>query len=76
MAPMVVMAKVPRCERTSNGWGSRSLMQPMPLVPWNSSMSFSKRVLNGAFSMEWIWRWKPASRSSMTMPARRVPRCE
>ena len=76
MASTVAMAYVPSCERTSRGWGSLSLMQPMALVPWKSSMSRSKRVRNGAFSMEWIWRWKPRSWSSTTMPARRVPRCE
>ena len=73
MASTVAMAYVPSCERTSRGWGSLSLMQPMALVPWKSSMSRSKRVRNGAFSMEWIWRWKPRSWSSTTMPARRVP---
>ena len=33
MMPTVVMAYSPRWERTSRGWGSVSLMQPMPLQP-------------------------------------------
>ena len=77
MAPTVVRANVPRCERTRSGCGSVSLMQPMPLCPWNPGRSSSKRVRNGVFSMEWISRWKPwSSLSWKIMPARRVPRCE
>ena len=76
IAPMVVMANTPRWERMSSGWGSASLMQPMALVPWKWSSSFSKRVRNGAFSMEWIWRWNPAAWSRTTMPARLVPKWE
>ena len=76
MAPTVVMPNVPRCERTSSGCGSVSLMQPMPLMPLNPGRSSSKRVRNGVFSMEWISRWKPTSSSWKIMPARRVPRCE
>ncbi len=33
MMPTVVMAYSPRWERTSRGWGSVSLMQPMPEQP-------------------------------------------
>ena len=76
MTPTVVMAKVPWWERTSRGWGSVSLMQPMPLVPWKRSRSLSKRERNGVFSMEWISFWNPPVPSQITMPARRVPRCE
>ena len=47
-----------RCERTSSGCGSVSLMQPMPLQPWKPCRSSSKRVRNGVFSIEWISRWK------------------
>ena len=36
MAPMVVIAKVPKCERTSSGCGSASGMHPMALVPWEA----------------------------------------
>ena len=46
-------------ERMSRGWGSVSLMQPMPHVPWNVARSSSNLVRNGVFSMEWISRWKP-----------------
>ena len=63
MAPTVVTANVPRCERTSKGCGSVSLMQPMPLPPWKPGRSSSKRVRNGVFSMEWISRWNPSSAS-------------
>ena len=52
MAPMVVIANVPRCERTSSGWGSASEMHPMALVPWKRTMSSSNFVRNGVFSIE------------------------
>ena len=52
MAPTVVMPNTPRCERTSSGCGSVSLMQPMPLAPWKSARSPSNFVRNGEFSME------------------------
>ena len=77
MAPTVVMPNVPRCERTSSGCGSVSLMQPMPLQPWKPCRSSSKRVRNGVFSIEWISRWKhPSSASWKIMPAHFVPRWE
>ena len=57
----VVRANVPRWERTRRGCGSVSLMQPMPLVPWNPGRSFSNLVRNGVFAMEWISRWNPVS---------------
>ena len=52
MAPTVVTANVPWCERTSSGCGSVSEMHPMPLVPWKRSRSLSNRERNGVFSME------------------------
>ena len=52
MAPMVVIANVPRCERTSSGCGSASEMHPMALVPWKRTMSSSNFVRNGVFSIE------------------------
>ena len=78
MMPTVVMPKVPRCERTSSGCGSVSLMQPMPHWPWKPSRSSSNLVRKGVFSVsiEWISRWKPVSESKKIMPARRVPRWE
>ena len=51
MRPTVVMANVPRWERTTRGWGSVSEMQPMPLVPLISSTSCSNFVRKGEFSM-------------------------
>ena len=76
IAQTVVIAKVPKCERTSKGCGSVSLMHPMPLVPWKLSRSSSNFVRNGVFSIEWISRWNPSSISWIIMPARRVPRWE
>ena len=76
MAPMVVIAKVPKCERTSSGCGSASEMHPMALVPWKRTMSSSNFVRNGVFSMEWICRWNPSFSSWMSIPPRRVPRWE
>ena len=52
IAQTVVIAKVPKCERTSKGCGSVSLMHPMPLVPWKLSRSSSNFVRNGVFSIE------------------------
>ena len=51
MRPTVVMAKLPRCERTISGWGSVSEMQPMPALPDMRSTSRSNFVRNGEFSM-------------------------
>ena len=76
MIPTVVMAYSPRWDRTSRGWGSVSLIQPMPLHPWKSVRSFSNFVRNGVFSMEWICRWNPSFSSWMSIPPRRVPRWE
>ena len=76
MALTVVSANTPMRERMSRGWGSVSLMQPMPHVPWNVARSSSNLVRNGVFSMEWISRWNPSCSSRSTMPARLVPRCE
>ena len=74
MAPTVTMAKVPRWERTSRGWGSLSLMQPMPQQPRNEAASCSNLVRKGVSVMEWICRWQPALASQTAMPALRVPR--
>ena len=63
MMPTKVMPNTPRCERTSSGCGSVSLMQPMPLQPRNMGRSFSNLVRKGVFSMLWICRSKPFSRS-------------
>ncbi len=39
--------QVPGVSAPASGWGSVSLMQPMPLHPWNSSMSFSNGAERG-----------------------------
>ena len=52
MLPTTDIAYTPRCERTSSGCGSMSLMQPMAHVPRNPGRSWSKRVRNGVFSIE------------------------
>jgi len=51
MMPTVEMAYSPRWERISRGWGSVSLMQPMPACPWKEGRSFSNFVRKGVFSI-------------------------
>ena len=58
----------PRCERTSSGCGSLSLMQPIPLEPENSLKSFSNFVRNGVFLIEWISRLQPSFGFQIAMP--------